>query len=345
MRKDIEKYVIGPGQTIRQAMVSIDNNWQEVTFVEDHARKLIGVITDGDIRRGLLRGLSMNSPAVEVMNNKFRSVSHEEDRVAVLDMMKALGIRQMPVLDEAGKIIGIHFLRELLGAKIRPNSAIIMAGGKGMRLRPLTENCPKPMIMVAGRPILERVILHLVGSGIREIFIAVNYLGHMIEEHFGDGARFGCAIHYIREDQPLGTGGALSLLPESLTDPVVVMNGDHVTQVDINKMLEFHKREQVEATIGAQTYQVEIPYGVLEIEGERLVSLTEKPTNQFLINTGIYVLSPSVLPLVPANTEFPITELFERLLAEQRPIGVHHIEEDWIDVGRHEELHRARGMQ
>lgn len=344
MRKNIEKFVISPGQTIRQAMESINNNWQEVTFVEDAAQKLIGVITDGDIRRGLLQGLSLDSPAVEVMNREFRSVSQDVDRAAVLDMMKALVIRQIPVLDEEDRLVGIHFFNELLGTKVRPNAAIVMAGGKGMRLRPFTENRPKPMILVAGRPILERVILHLVGSGIRNIFIAVNYLGYMIEEHFGDGTRFGCTIQYIRESQPLGTGGALSLLPERLSHPIVVMNGDHVTQVDINKMLEFHEREQVEATIGTQYHQVEIPYGVVEIEGSRLISLVEKPTTQFLINTGIYLLNPSVLPLIPANTEFPITELFVKLLAENRPVGVHHIEEDWIDVGRHDELRRANGV-
>jgi NDP-sugar pyrophosphorylase family protein len=219
-----------------------------------------------------------------------------------------------------------------------------MAGGKGTRLRPLTENCPKPMIPVAGRPILERVILHLVGYGIRKIYLSINYLGDMIEQYFGDGSAFGCSIQYLREEKFLGTGGPLSLLPEQPKYPFIVMNGDQVTQVNIARLLEFHEKEKVEATIAIRPYQVEIPFGVIRKNGNRLVEIQEKPASNHLISVGMYVLNPSVLTFVPKNEEFPITDLFDVLLERNIPVGVHFVEEEWIDVGRLEDLKKANGL-
>lgn len=345
MKNDLSKFIIIFGQSIHHAMECIENNWREVSLVSDSEQRIIGVITDGDIRRGLLRGLTMDSPATEVMTKTFFSVGPDADRTTVLDIMKSRSIRHVPVLDSQGKLIGIHFLEELLGTSVKPNIAVIMAGGKGTRLRPLTENCPKPMIPVAGRPILERVILHLVGYGIRKIYLSINYLGDMIEQYFGDGSAFGCSIQYLREEQPLSTGGSLSLLPEQPEHPVIVMNGDQVTQVDISRLLEFHDREKVDATIAIKPYQVEIPFGVIQKKGDRLIELQEKPTATYLINTGIYVLNPNTLPLIPRDKEFPITSLFDLMMDRNMAIGVHYIEGDWIDVGRHDDLQKANGVK
>jgi dTDP-glucose pyrophosphorylase/predicted transcriptional regulator len=342
--KDLAKFIITSSESIRHAMECINNNWREVSLVSDNEQRIIGVITDGDIRRGLLHGLTMDSPATEVMAKTFFSVGPDADRTTILDMMKSRSIRQVPVLDAQGKLIGIHFLEELIGTSVKPNVAVIMAGGKGIRLRPLTENCPKPMIPVAGRPILERVILHLVGFGIREIYLSINYLGNMIEQHFGHGSAFGCSIRYLREEKPLGTGGPLSLLPEQPNHPLIVMNGDQVTQVDIAKLLEFHDLKQVDATIAIKPYQVEIPFGVIRKKGDRLIEILEKPTMNYVINTGIYVLSPNTLSLIPRDQEFPITALFDLMIARKMAIGVHFIEEEWTDVGRQEDLNRANGL-
>jgi len=344
MLKDLARFIITSDKSIRDAMKCIDNNWREVALVSDSDHRIVGVITDGDVRRGLLRGLDMGSPATGIMTQTFFSVGGDADRTTVLDMMKARSIRHVPVLDDRQRLIGIHFLEELIGTSVRPNVAVIMAGGRGVRLQPLTETCPKPMIPVAGRPILERVILHLVGYGIRRIYLSINYLGNMIESHFGDGTRFGCEIRYLREGKALGTGGPLSLLPEHPEHPLIVMNGDQVTQVDIARLLEFHEREQVDATIAIKPYQVEIPYGVVLKDGNRLTELQEKPTACYLINTGIYVLNPGVLPLIPRDQEFPITGLFDIMRDREMPIGVHSIEEDWIDVGRHDDLKKAKGV-
>jgi dTDP-glucose pyrophosphorylase len=343
MNKDLSKFIITSSQSIRHAMTCIDNNGREVSLLSDKDQRIIGVITDGDIRRGLLRGLAMDSPATEVMTKTFFSVGPDAGRTMVLDIMKSRSIRHVPVLDAQGKLIGLHFLEELIGTSIKPNIAVIMAGGKGTRLRPLTENCPKPMIQVAGRPILERVVLHLVGHGIRKIFLSINYLGEQIENHFGDGAKFGCSIEYLREDKPLGTGGPLSLLPP-LEYPFIVMNGDQITQANISDLLCFHEEEGVVATLGVRHYRVEIPFGVVQQKGKRLLDFQEKPSALYLVNTGIYVLNPDVLALVPAQAEFSIKTLFDLLLEKGQQIGVHYIEEDWIDVGRHDDLKKACGV-
>ncbi|HME44441.1 MAG TPA: nucleotidyltransferase family protein [Syntrophorhabdales bacterium] len=344
IEKQLEKFMINSTSTIRQAMESINDNWREVTLVKTDDGRIIGTITDGDIRRGLLRGLTMESPATEVMNREFVFVSPEIGRAAVLDMMKALVIRQMPIIDSYGKLVGIHFLNDLLGTEIKPNIAVIMAGGRGTRLRPLTESCPKPMIQVAGRPILERVLLHLVSYGIRKVFISINYMADKIESHFGDGSRFACSIEYLREEKALGTGGALSLLPRDIEHPIVVVNGDQLTQADIGELLKFHEQEQVIATMGVRHYQVEIPFGVVKQEGRRLLALQEKPTDHYLVNTGIYVLDSEAVSMVPDNTDFPITALFDLLVDRKKPVGVYYIEEEWIDVGRHDDLLKANGI-
>ena len=344
IKHELEKITINKESTIRQAMDSINNNWREITLVKGEDGRIIGTITDGDIRRGLLGGLTLESPCIQVMNPNFVSVTPEIDRAAVLDMMKALVVRQMPILDSNGQLVGMHFLNDLLGTKIKPNSAVIMAGGKGTRLQPLTENCPKPMIQVAGRPILERTILHLIGHGIRNIYISINYLGEMIESYFGDGSRFGCSIEYLRENMPLGTGGPLSLLPENIEHPIVVMNGDQITQTDISAMLEFHQNQQVIASVGVRDHEIKIPYGVMKEESNRLIEFQEKPTVHFLVNIGIYILDPLVIPMVPKNQDFPITALFDILLKNNRNVGVYYVEEEWIDIGRHDDLRKANGL-
>lgn len=341
--QDLTRYVVRPDQTVREAMLVINDNWRELALVAAEDLRVQGVITDGDIRRGLLNGLTMESPAASLMTREYVHVGPEADRAGVLDLMKARSIRQVPVLDAQRRLVGIHFLEALIGTTEKPNAAVIMAGGEGRRLRPFTDTRPKPMMEVAGRPILERIVLHLVGYGIKRIFISVNYLAHMIQEHFGDGGRFGCTIDYLHETQPLGSGGALSLLPPGISHPLLVMNGDLVSQFDVSRLLDQHMREEAEATLAARHHQVDIPFGVLDVEGNRLTRLTEKPSAHYLVNAGIYVLSPTLLDAIPRGRFYPMTDLFEELVREGRRVSVYRIEEDWIDVGRREDLSRANG--
>lgn len=340
----LDRLQVLPSASLIEAMAAIDRGVQGITFVATGNGEVIGSVTDGDIRRALLAGESLSSCCLDrIMNRQFIWVGPEASRAEVLDLMRAREINSIPILDGGRRLIGLHLLRELVGREIRPNWAFILAGGKGTRLRPITEHLPKPLITVAGRPILERIILHLVGSGFQRIFLSVNYLAEMIEARFGDGADFGCRIEYVREDVPLGTGGPLRLLPEMPAHPLLVMNGDLVTQFDVEDMLSFHDRGRFAATVGVRPYQALVPYGVTEVEGDRLVGLKEKPTIQMLVNAGIYVLSPEVLDLVRRGEEFPITELFTQALANGLPVGAHVIQDEWLDVGRHDELNKARG--
>lgn len=342
--EDLNKYVISENSTILQAMQAINDNWREMVLVDDAKGRIQGIITDGDIRRGLLKGLTLDSPIDQIVNHTFFSVGPNDKRADVLDIMMSRNIRAVPTLSENGRLLGIHFLRDLIGGRKRPNVAVIMAGGKGVRLRPLTNSCPKPMIEVAGRPIIERLILHLLSHGFKKIFISINYLGEMIENRFGDGSNFGCSIQYLKEDMPLGTGGALSLLPAGINKPILVMNGDQITQADLGKLMDAHVEGDFKVTIGVKLHQVQIPFGVIEQKDNRYINMREKPSANFLVNAGIYVFDPSIVKFIPKGKEFPITDLFNALKEKQLHIGVHYIEEDWIDIGRHDELKKARGL-
>lgn len=344
LTKDLEKFVIPDFATIRDAMAAIEKNSREVVLVHDHQEAIIGVITDGDIRRGLLNGLTMTTPANTVMSKNYISVQLQTDRAAVLDLMKAIRISHVPVLDNDRHLLGIHCLHEIIGHTALPNVAVIMAGGKGTRLRPYTEACPKPMVKVAGRPILERIILNLVGNGIQHIYLSINYLGHMIEEHFGNGSGFGCRIDYLRETTELGTGGALSLLPDNFQHPLIVLNGDQITRLNVLGMLDKHNEAGADATISVGHYQHEVPYGVVHQKNGQLVRLEEKPALDILINLGMYAFNPSVLRLVPKNQFFLITDLFGKLLEQNKLIATHFSDEDWIDVGQPDDLKRANGL-
>ena len=322
-----------PTASLLEAMAAVDRGKQGITFVANGEGTVLGSVTDGDIRRALLGGEPLDSCCLDrIMNRDFVSVDARASRAEVLDLMRARMINSVPVLDAGRRLVGLHLLREVVGGQNRPNWAFVLAGGKGTRLRPLTENIPKPLISVAGRPILERLVLHLVGNGFRRIFLSVSYLAEMIEKHFGDGSQFGCRIDYIHESQPLGTGGPLRLLPEPLTHPMLVMNGDLVTQFDVDRMLAFHEAGDYVATLGLRPYQAEVPFGVADVAGDRLTGMREKPTLQMLVNAGIYVVSPPAIDLISPNEEFPITELFNRALAVGMPVGAHLIEDEWLDV-------------
>lgn len=339
----LRPYLISHKATLLDAMWAIDSNSQEFVLAIDDEGRASGTITDGDIRRALLRTGRFDLPVIEFLKRDFVFVTPEKSRGNVLDIMRACDIRQIPVLNDEGRPEGFHFLRELIGNCEKAHHAVIMAGGKGTRLRPLTAHCPKPLLHVAGKPILEHLVLHLVGQGIRRIWISVNYLGYMIEEHFGDGAAFGCHIDYLREDQELGTAGALSLLPETPVDPLLVLNGDLITQVDVTALFDFHGRKRQAATMCARGYQYEVPFGVIDANDCLLTAIREKPSCFFLVNAGIYVVEPELLSLVPANQSFTMPELMEAAMAARLGVAVYDMPDDWLDVGRRSDFDRARG--
>ena len=327
--------------TVKEALIALEGGGAGIALVVDSDMILEGVVTDGDIRRALLGGTLLHDKIIGFVKKNVVTVSPTASRAEALDLMQAMGVDQLPVLDANGCVQGVHLLHELLGAVERPNWAVIMAGGKGTRLGELTRTIPKPMLKVAGRPILERLILHFVGFGIRRIFLAVNHLSEVIEEYFGDGSRFGCQIEYLREEEPLGTGGALSLLPPIPSCPVFVSNGDLVTQANLEDMLSFHENGDYGMTVGVYDYTHQIPYGCVEQENGRISAIVEKPMIVREINAGIYVLNPPILKMVPQKF-FPITELINVALLNNLKLGAWRVNDEWIDVGHREELKRAR---
>jgi len=345
----LQRILIPPDATIRDAMAAIDRGACEIALMVEPEGRLLGTVTDGDIRRGLLAGRSMEDPVVDLVARSPYVVGPAAGRAEVLDLMTARTIGQVPVVDEQGILVGLHVMRELLGREDRDNMALILAGGRGRRLKQLTTHVPKPMVRVAGRPILERIVLHLVGSGIRRIVISVGYLAEVIEKHFEDGSRYGCTISYVREDpeRPLGTGGPLRLLGE-LADPpklpLLLMNGDLVTDVPVGELFSHHEESGASATIAYWRHHHEVPYGVLELADSGTVSgLVEKPVESWPINAGVYVLHPSLISRPPADVEFPVTDLIIGCLERGEPVSALEIDGEWHDIGEPDHLRQARG--
>ncbi len=338
----IEDFCVSITGNLLDALKVIDRDAEGFAVVLDENGTVCGTLTDGDIRRALLFGDTLESPLKKYTCTNFSFVGPKEGRANVLDLMQARSIQQVPVLDESKTLLGIHFLSHIIGHHNRPNWAVIMAGGKGTRLYPITKDIPKPMVQVAGRPILERLVLHLVSHGIEKILLSVNHLSHIIEDYFGNGERFGCQIEYLREDEPLGTAGSLSLLPEKPAHPLLVMNGDLVMNTDVGAMIDFHKRGSYFATMGVKPYHHEVPFGCVETENDSIISLREKPSLSMLVNAGVYVLSPEVLDEIPQNF-LPITHVFEKAVETGKRCGSFLIEEDWADVGQIDDLKKAQG--
>lgn len=341
---NIDDICINPETSLYQAMAVLAKTGETVVLVVDKTKKLLGILTNGDARNALLKHTDINLPVKHFMNTDFIAASASTPRIIALQQMQALGKTVMPIVDRNKKVVGLHFMFDFIGCINLPNIVLIMAGGKGKRLEPITKEIPKPMVRVAGRPILEHIILHLVNSGIKNIYIAVNYLSEMIENYFEDGKSYGCSIKYLREKEPLGTAGALSLLPLKPQDPILLINGDLVTQFDVESLLYHHNKSKNKLTIGVRELRINIPYGVLELDQDRVVGMEEKPEKSFVINTGIYVLNPSLIPRIPKNREFSIDTLINACIKRKEKVGRYFVEGDWLDIGHYHDLIQARGI-
>ena len=335
--------------SIKDSMNAISSGLAGAAFALAGDNVLVGVITDGDIRRALLGGAQMSDPVTPFIQRNPAVATEKESRSAVLDLMQARAISQLPVVNNKGQLVGVHLLQKLLGRVDRPNIGLILAGGRGTRLQPITDSLPKPMIPVAGKPILERMLNHLVGFGINQVVLSVGHLGQIIEDYFTDGSRFGCEITYLREDphSPRGTGGPLASLPSMFrksNEPILVMNGDLVTQFDVAAMLDHHQQSESMATIGAFNYSHEVPYGVLNAnDSGEITAIVEKPIRQELVSGGVYVLDASIPRQVPKDTFFPMTQVLSDCIGRKERVTVWPLDEGWVDVGRRSDLARAQG--
>lgn len=334
--------VVSPETPLVDAIAKVDASGLQVALVLAPDNSLLGILTDGDIRRAILAGRGLQVPASEVMNSHpvARPVSTPRDEM--LALMHRMAIHHLPLFDDAGQVVGLATLDDLIGAAERPNWVVLMAGGLGTRLRPLTDERPKPLLTVGGKPILETILESFADQGFKRIFLSVNYKAEMIRNHFGAGDRWGVRVEYLQEGARLGTAGALSLLPERPAAPVVVMNGDLLTRINFDNLLQFHTAQHADATMAVREYDLQVPYGVVRLAGARIEAIEEKPVRKFFINAGIYALSPDALDLLPAETFFDMPTLFEHLIAAGKTTVAYPLQEYWLDVGRVEELERAQ---
>jgi dTDP-glucose pyrophosphorylase/CBS domain-containing protein len=339
---DWHKTRLPDGASLQQAILNLDESALQIVLVVDQANRLVGTITDGDIRRGLLRGLTLASPIESVIHRHPLVVPPAMTRDAVLQLMLANKIRQLPIVDETMLLHGLYLLDDLSAPAERENIMVIMAGGQGTRLRPHTENCPKPLLPVAGKPMLEHIIERAKGEGFRRFVLAIHYLGHMIEDYFGDGSHWQVEIDYLREEAPLGTAGAISLLSQRPCAPFIVTNGDVLTDIGYGELLEFHGRHGAAATMSVRLHEWQHPFGVVHTKGVEIVSFEEKPVVRTHVNAGVYALDPGALDLLDRSEYCDMPTLFARLQERGLRTIVYPMHEPWLDVGRPEDLDRAR---
>ena len=336
----LEQSLIGQSATIRDALAQLEASDTKICLVADQHRRLLGTVTDGDIRRAILRGDHFDTPVSAVMFTSPRTLRLGEPRSEAIAIMQRESLRHLPVTDFADRIADLLMLDALLQTRPHSNSVVIMAGGKGMRLRPLTTKTPKPMLDVGGRPMLETIVRRCADAGFTDIYLTVHYQAEVIKAYFGDGRELGVRIRYLQEPQPLGTAGPLSLLLPT-EEPIVVMNGDILTKVDLAQILAYHADSAAAATMAVREYSIQVPYGIVDLDGHRIAGLREKPQHSHFINAGIYVLSPDAVKLVPRNTRVDMPELFERLRQAGHPTLAYPISEYWVDIGHMDDYLRA----
>jgi dTDP-glucose pyrophosphorylase len=330
------------GSTLIDAISCLDRSAMQVAIVVNQDGRLLGTLTDGDIRRGLLRGLELSSPVAGIIHREPIVVPPQWGREFVLQLMQANKIHQLPVVDENRLVVGLHLWDELLAPSKLASTMVIMAGGRGQRLMPHTENCPKPMLLVGGKPMLEHIIERAAAEGFHRFVLSVLYLGHMIEDYFGNGRAWNVEIEYLREERPLGTAGALSLLTQWPEEPFLVTNGDVLTDVRYSELLDFHRHHRAAATMAVRQHEWQHPFGVVKTQGVEIVGFEEKPVLRSHINAGVYVLEPSVLGQLEAGKACDMPTLFERLQQAGQRVIAYPMHEPWLDVGRPDDLKRAR---
>lgn len=333
--------ILDSNATVEQAIENLNNFSLQIVLIVSDNGALEGTVCDGDLRRGLLRGLTMQSSIGEVVNRNPLVVPRDLGIDMIKRIMSANNIRQIPIVDERNSLVGLHLWDLILKPEERLNTMIVMAGGQGKRLRPYTEDCPKPMLHVAGKPMLEHILLKGIEEGFSSFIISVGYLGHMIQEYFENGHKLGVNIEYIEESEPLGTAGSLSLVERAFELPIVVTNGDVISNICYQKILNFHTQNQACATMAVYAHEWQNPYGVVQMNGIDIVGFEEKPVVSSHINAGVYGLSSCALQYLKKNSYCDMPTLFERLKNDKQRIVAYPMHEDWIDVGRPGDLLKA----
>jgi len=336
----LDSYRVTTNALIREALRVIDSGIQ-IALVVDADNKLLGTVTDGDIRRALLNGIGLDTTIENIYFKEPLVCSVDTPKNQILKLALDKGVKQVPLVDENGVLVDIELCTDFIKHQKKKNKVILMAGGLGQRLRPLTENTPKPMLKVGDKPILETILENFKRYGFVDIYISVNYLSKMIKDYFGDGSDFGVKITYIEENERLGTAGALSLIQDSIHEPFFVMNGDLLTGVNFEHLLDYHLNDNAEATMCVREYEFQVPFGVVKLDDNAIKGIDEKPLHRFFVSAGIYVLSPDTLKLIPKNSFYDMPTLFEELIQKNQQVVSFPLREYWIDIGHLEDYHRA----
>ncbi|MEO5921629.1 MAG: nucleotidyltransferase family protein [Pseudolysinimonas sp.] len=339
---DITGLRVPPEGTVRDTIDVMGANRRQIALVVDETDKLLGVVTDGDIRRGMLRGVTLEASVREIMNASPHVASRRDSTQSMVDLMNRHQIHHVPVLDAEGSVTGLFTIDDVVRPVEASTPIVLMAGGRGQRLYPLTKETPKPMLPIGGVPLLEIILRNLRAQGFVNVYISVNYLADVIIDYVGDGSQLGLHVRYVRETKPLGTAGALASLADEIVEPFVVMNSDLLTHVNLREMLSFHRKQGARGTVGVREHLFEIPYGVVNLEGSAVHSMVEKPMHRSLVNTGIYVLDPAALALLVPEEYADMPTLLGQLIDEGHSVAAFPIHESWLDVGRPEDLDRAR---
>jgi dTDP-glucose pyrophosphorylase len=339
--KSIQEIIVKETALILEVLQIIDKSSKQIVLIVDNNDHLIGTLTDGDIRRGFLKGLDLNSTIESIIFKTPTVAKITDTKEEILKLALSKKLHQIPIVDDDGRIVGIQEIEELIKPKEKINKVILMVGGLGTRLRPLTENTPKPMLKVGNKPILQTIVEKFSEYGYTNIVMCVNYKSHIIQDYFGDGSNFGVNIEYIFEEQRMGTAGALSLLKNKPTEPFFVMNGDLLTNVNFEHLHDYHTANNAMGTMCVREYDFQVPYGVVNIEGSNILSIEEKPTHKFFVSAGIYMLSPNVLKYIPSNQFYDMPTLFEKLISQKQNTISFPLREYWLDIGRIEEFEKA----
>jgi len=340
--KSIKNLKLTEKSTIKDALKAIDKGAMKIAVVVKDDETLFGVLTDGDVRRALLNGLTLQDNIKNIVQTNPVVCFINDSKDIILSKTIGKKIYHLPVLDEQNKVVGVQDIDELLESKTKPNKVVLMVGGLGTRLRPLTENIPKPMLKVGNKPILETIINNFKKYGFTEIILSVNYKAEFVKEHFGDGSKFGVNIEYIYEDKRLGTAGALSLMSKKFNESFFVMNGDLLTNVNFEHFLNFHLENNSPATMAVREYEYQIPFGVINQNDGKILSIVEKPTQSYYVNAGIYILNPDVIQLIPKNEFYDMPTLFSDLIKQQKEPISFPVHEYWLDIGQMNQLQQAR---
>lgn len=342
MMTDLKQITVTADASLRQVMEVIDSAAHQIALVEDDEGRLVATVTDGDVRRGILRGVGLDSPVSEVMHRNPTTLLKGASAAASQRLMREHGLNHIPLVDLEGRLVSLALREGMTDVEPRSTPVVLMGGGLGMRLRPLTETLPKPMIPIGGKPLLERIVTRFRDQGFSQFTLSLNYLGHLIRDHFDDGSALGVTISYVEESQRMGTGGALSLLESRPQEPFVVMNGDILTTTSFGAMMDFHAETGSDVSVCAREFNMQVPYGVLNTEGTTLVSMQEKPVLNHLVNAGIYALSPVVFDYITEGEPLDMPDLVARVQTAGRKVSVFRVREYWMDIGRIEDLDRAR---